>query len=126
MLGRIDAVDPSTLETLSKLGPIATAVAAVVALIVGIFTVTQRGKADRRDQWWKRAQWAFELTLDEDPQRQAVGLRAMQYLAGSKLTGKDEAQLLEAAWVEPLAEFAPDGDTDLEGTGTEATSSAND
>ena len=51
--GTMLRMDPATLDNISKLGPIATALAAVVALIVGIVAVTQKSRADRRDQWWK-------------------------------------------------------------------------
>lgn len=103
---------PTILDELAKLGPIATGSAAVVALIVGLATLWQRNRTDKRDQWWKRAQWALDLTLDEDPIRQAVGLRALQYLANSKLAGRDEAAMLEAAWAEPLADEAGTSDTE--------------
>ena len=49
-------MDPATLDTIAKLGPIATGLAAIVALIVGLVAITQKSRADRRDQWWKRTQ----------------------------------------------------------------------
>lgn len=113
------ATQTSTLDVLSKFGPIATALAALVALIIGVGTIVQRHRADRRDQWWKRAQWAFELTLDEDSGRQLVGMRALTYLAASKLAGRDEAKFLEAAHVGRLVDTGGAGDTGSVERGTD-------
>lgn len=84
------------LETLAQLGPIATGVAATVALVVGVATVRQRDGADQREQWWKRAQWVFDQTWpdgDEGVNRQYV---LLSYLAASDLAGQDEQAMLDA------------------------------
>ena len=57
---------------LSALGPIATGLAALVALIVGTVTIAQRSRADRCDQWWKRAQWAIDAMFDAAEKRRKV------------------------------------------------------
>jgi len=111
MLLLAETAPPSLLDQLAQLGPVATGAAALVALIVGIGTLIQRGRADRREAWWKRAQWALDLAMDPDPARQAVGLRALQYLAVSKLAGADEVRMIEVAWAEPLAEAVGVEDT---------------
>ena len=100
-------MDPSTLDNISKLGPIATALAAVVALIVGIIAVTQKSKADRRDQWWKRAQWAIEQTFKDNPEQQALGFRVLQVLGESKLARNEELQLLESLTTREIENLAP-------------------
>lgn len=107
-------MDPATLDNISKLGPIATALAAVVALIVGIIAVTQKSRADRRDQWWKRAQWAIEQTFEEDnKEQQALGFRVLQVLGESKLASPEELLIFESLTtpaIEPLAPGAQEGD----------------
>ncbi len=92
--------DSSLLHTLSQLGPVATGVAALVALAVGLVTVRQRREADRRDQWWKRAQWALDLVLSpsESEPRAAVGFAVLERLAMSDLARREELLVLEAAW----------------------------
>lgn len=82
---------------LVELGPLATLVVASVALFVGLRTVRQRDRADRRDQWWKRAQWVIDLTLDDDPHRRELGYNAMLLLFDSRLAGPEELELLEVA-----------------------------
>jgi hypothetical protein len=84
----------SILEIAAILGSTITALAAIGALIVGITTIKQRTLSDRREHWWKRARWAFELFLSENELKQEVGISALEYLAGSELTGLDEAKLL--------------------------------
>jgi hypothetical protein len=92
--------DEGLLHTLSLLGPIATGLVALVALTVGLFTVRQRREADRRDQWWKRAQWALDLVLEpsEDEGKATVGFAMLERLADSDLARKEELLILEAAW----------------------------
>lgn len=109
---------PSLLDQAAKLGPVATGIAAVVALVVGIATVVQRSRADRRDQWWKRTQWALEQSTSHDDARAAVGFAVLARLGRSKLAGKEEAQMLEAAWVSVLDEISPPTE---DGTADQAT-----
>lgn len=82
---------------LADLTPLATLVVASVALFVGLRTIRQRDRADRRDQWWKRAQWVIDLTLSEDSHRRDLGYNAMLLLFDSSLAGPEELELLEVA-----------------------------
>lgn len=93
-----------TLDELAKLGPIATAIAATVALIVGVGTVWQKKNADRRDQWWKRTEWALDWALgdgSDDESRSMAGWAAVEYQGRSKLAG-DEEQAFLLACVQPI------------------------
>ena len=85
-----------TLEVIAYLGPLATGVAALVALIIGTVTIWQKYQADRRDHWWKRAKWSLDLTMRGDPIAQQIGLHALEYLGKSELTKYDEAMMLSA------------------------------
>ena len=96
----VSVADTDLLHTLSQLGPVATGLAALVALAVGLVTVLQRREADRRDQWWKRAQWALDLVLSpsESEPRAAVGFAVLERVAASGLARHEELLVLEAAW----------------------------
>jgi hypothetical protein len=85
-----------TLDDLLKLGPVATALAAIVALIVGWITVRQKTNADRRDQWWKRTEFALGWAFgeDSDPARKRVGMSVLVYQGQSILAKRDERQFL--------------------------------
>lgn len=82
------------LGALSLLGPVATGAAAIVALAVGIATVRQRDRADRREQWWRRAEWALGLTLSDDREQMSQGYAVLAFLARSDLATRDEQGLL--------------------------------
>lgn len=82
--------------------PIATLLASALVLIGAALTVAQKRRADLRDQWWKRAQWA--LDLKHDPDRKVMAYSVLEYLAVSRLAGKEEWLLLEAAWQDDLPE----------------------
>ena len=66
-------------------------------VLVAYLTYRQRSRADRRDQWWKRAQWAIDSALnDADPQRRLAGLKVLVQLIGSDLATKEDADLMSA------------------------------
>lgn len=86
-------------------------VAAIVAL-AGVAAATwQKAINDRRDQWWKRAQWAMERLepsgdtpddlLDE---RRAVAIETISYLTESGLAGPDEYAFFDKLADQVLAE----------------------
>ncbi len=64
--------------------PWATFIVAIVALVVGLATVWQKWYTDQRDAWWKRAQWALDLTLGDDEFGQIVGWAAIEQLTVSR------------------------------------------
>lgn len=113
--------DSGALQVVAQLGPIATGSAALVALAVGLATVVQRARVDRREQWWARTQWALDARTDADPRRAAAGEAALSYLSTSDLAGLDEVRLLAAidgATVDSEVETADDGpEEDVHGGG---------
>ncbi|GAB3471798.1 hypothetical protein AB1207_23830 [Kineococcus endophyticus] len=54
----------------------------------------QKDLADRRERWWKRAQWALDLTLDERPGVAATGFNMPTALSQSEWAG-----VHEDAWI---------------------------
>lgn len=69
----------ATLDNVSKMGPLATVAAAVVAGLFGAGAVLQKRATDRRDHWWKRAEWALTASFSDDPERRDAGLAALRY-----------------------------------------------
>jgi hypothetical protein len=106
LLGKASAWPHVTLDDLAKLGPVATAAAAIVALIVGSFTVWQRGNADRRDQWWERTRWALDLAIGDDSKgtnRSEVGMATLTYQLRSRLAKTEETEFLSTCVVSILS-----------------------
>lgn len=99
------ATTPALGDAIGKVGW--TGFGVVSVLLVGVVTVMQRYRADRRDQWWKRAQWALDLTLLKDETSAALGFTVLTYLANSKLAQHDESTMLREAADGALARKGP-------------------
>jgi hypothetical protein len=66
-------------------------------VLVAYLTYRQKTNADKRDQWWKRAQWGIDSALnDADPQRRLAGLKVLVQLIGSNLATPEDADLMSA------------------------------
>jgi hypothetical protein len=86
------AADPDWLRYAAAFAPL---LAAVIAGWIAWRTLAQRREADRRDQWWKRTQWAIGLAMDPDFSRAIVGLVALKHLAASDLCSGEDYELLD-------------------------------
>jgi hypothetical protein len=86
------AADPDWLRYAAAFAPL---LAAVIAGWIAWRTLAQRRQADRRDQWWKRTQWAIDLAMDRDFSRAIVGLVALKHLAASDLCTREDYELLD-------------------------------
>ena len=66
-------------------------------VLVAYLTYRQKSHADKRDQWWKRAQWGIDSALDDaDPQRRLAGIKVLVQLIGSDLATPEDADLMSA------------------------------
>jgi hypothetical protein len=64
-------------------------------VLVAYLTYRQKSQADKRDQWWKRAQWGIDSALDDaDPQRRLAGIKVLVQLIGSNLATPEDADLM--------------------------------
>jgi hypothetical protein len=94
----------------------APVIAAVLAALIAFFTLWQRRRADNRAEWWRRAQWALDASMSDEPKRAEMGQQAINLLGRSKLATPDDGVLLkigtedplEAAYSARLAEAAAD------------------
>jgi len=92
----------------------------LVQLVVGAATVTaafyaaragaratqvstdQSERAARRQEWFRRMQWATDLTLADNPRSVAKGRALLAVLARSELATSDDEALLEALNANPV------------------------
>ena len=66
-------------------------------VLVAYLTYRQKSNADKRDQWWKRAQWGIDSALnDADPKRRLAGIKVLVQLIGSNLATPEDADLMSA------------------------------
>jgi len=70
----------------------------------------QRERAERKSQWWARAQWALDLTLSQDPEARVVGYDMLEALANSEWAEEHEADLIAAATDRALGASADEGE----------------
>lgn len=73
-----------------------------VTLIVGslaaigvIVTWQQKNQADRRSEWWRRTQWAFERTFHEDNVQAELGWKMLNALVSSRLATSDDSDIVQ-------------------------------
>ena len=85
-------------QIVAALAPVAVLVAAAVGAFMAWQTLRQKAIADDRAEWWKRTQWALDNALDQDEDTRALGLAALEVLAGSELARNEEIELLDIAW----------------------------
>lgn len=75
--------------------------AAVVAALLALYGVSRnvrvQREANRKQQWWERARWALDLTLNVDSSTRAVGFEVLDALARSEYADEHEAEVIDAA-----------------------------
>ncbi|QSZ47913.1 hypothetical protein [Arthrobacter sp. D5-1] len=80
-------------------GSYATLAAAIVAFLIGWWTIKQKREADARAEWWRRTQWALEAAADPDNDAMnAYGTGMLDLLARSELASVKDKELLDAVW----------------------------
>ena len=84
-------------QILAALGPLAVLLGALVAGVIGWWTLKQKAESDNRAEWWKRTQWALDAVYSGDKKRGTIGLKVLKVLAESELAGDGELAVLEAA-----------------------------
>lgn len=85
------------------LQPAVTGLAALLVLAGAAVTVRQRHRADRKEQWWVRTQWALELLLTGEQDREVLGLQVLSQQALATAADGEDAQFI-ADVVAPLVD----------------------
>lgn len=76
--------------------------AAVIAALIAVVTLWQRRRADNRAEWWRRAQWALDASMSDEPKRAEMGQQAINLLGRSKLATPEDGALLRIGTEDPL------------------------
>lgn len=84
---------------------VAAVITAAVALLVGVGTVWQKWRSDRRDAWWKRAQWAIDKSLSRRPKVQSIGLLSMEIFSRDRAVTDLDVRVLKLAVQRAKAEL---------------------
>ena len=89
------------------LQPLVTGFSAALVLAAAAATVRQRDRADRKEQWWKRTQWALELVLRPDQDAQVLGLEVLAQQIRAKVADREDAAVV-ADVLQPWVDFYQD------------------
>lgn len=86
------------------LQPLVTGVAAFVVLAGTAFTVRQRYRADRREQWWGRTQWALDLLVSGEQDRVYLALLVLEQQIAVRVVDADDTAFI-AEVVLPITDY---------------------
>lgn len=82
-----------------NLGGVSTVWLSFVGALATLLAARLREKGAKREEWWRRVQWAADLALGEDVPRQTAGLGMLGKLAHSPLaTDADTPTLTRSCW----------------------------
>jgi hypothetical protein len=95
---------PDGWDVLASLGPLAILLAAFIAAFIGWRSMQTQAEANRRAQWWERAEWALDASMSSSMDRRVIGLGVLALLAESSLAGEEEARILQVASNDSLAQ----------------------
>ena len=105
------------------LQPAVTGGGAVLVLLGAGITVRQRYRADRKDQWWTRTQWALDLVVSGDEDSVVLGLQVLAQQAAARTADAEDASFIAEVLTPLVDSYAgPDdtGEADVDDEGTEA------
>lgn len=77
-------------------GSLPTAATGLLALILALSTLSQRTRSDDRAAYYERAQWAINLTLEEDPAKRSAGWMFLEAIAESGWKESDDKSFVES------------------------------
>ena len=92
-------------QSVAGMAPLAALAAASIAAWIAWGSLRQKTGSDNRAEWWRRAEWAFDSILSQEPRRAQVGLQVMTVLAEST-PSREEVEFITVAWSYPLEEAA--------------------
>lgn len=75
---------------------LSAAIAAAAALGGSIITNWWGSRSSKREEWFRRVQWAAAIATSPDPATSAAGLAVPDELATSKLANDDDLAVLQA------------------------------
>ncbi|NVM93529.1 hypothetical protein [Arthrobacter wenxiniae] len=75
--------------------PVISLTGVFVTALVAYLSYRRALDADRRDQWWARAQWAIDAALEPGGGRRLAGLIVLTSLKTSKLATRQDAELFD-------------------------------
>lgn len=73
-----------------------------LAFVGAMLSLAQKARNDRKDAWWKRAQWAMDQAFSPDAGRRETGFLALTILGKNERATGEDKKLLAAATAQAL------------------------
>lgn len=85
---------------------IVAAITAVAALGGNLIVTWRQNRRAGREEWFRRVQWAQQLTVATDEDSKRAGYRVLDQLSRSRLAAEDDLELLEQLARNPVIDAA--------------------
>ncbi|MCI0140664.1 hypothetical protein KNN17_03635 [Arthrobacter bambusae] len=105
LLSAVSSIDVVIQAEAVEWWQVVAALTPLAALLLPVFVVLRLCKSttapaaesERHAEWWSRAEWAMDMALDHNPERQKVGLAVLNQLSSDRLVGKEDAHIVAEA-----------------------------
>lgn len=87
---------PTWVQYVDALGPLLALIAGLTAAAIAYRTYRHRRTQDRKEEWWRRTQWASDHAMSDDELRRTVGITVLAQQAASALADTEDQQVLDA------------------------------
>lgn len=85
--------EPEWWQILAARGPWILLLGFFLVCFIWWLAARQDAKSAERQKLWRRAEWALDASLDEDPKRQRTGHAVLDLLGSRIPAGSDEARI---------------------------------
>ena len=85
------------LDVLVALAPFSTAIVGAIAAAIALFTVSHRRRADSRAEWWRRVEYAVDLTREDDKVGRNTGMQLLVHLLDDRRWDPTDVTMLDEA-----------------------------
>ncbi|MDN6303091.1 MAG: hypothetical protein ACTHV2_07410 [Brachybacterium sp.] len=85
------------LALLAPFAPYATAFAAFVAAMIALSSLSHRRRADSRAEWWRRVEYAMDLTREEGKVGRNTGMQLLTHLLDDRRWDEVDVKMLSEA-----------------------------
>ncbi len=93
---------PIWVEYVSALAPPLAVLAAAVAAAIAFVNYLRQRKADREEKFWRRLEWAIEMSSSEDLVDANMGMSVLGAMATDETLAADDGDLLDVLSEEVL------------------------
>ncbi|WP_010551901.1 hypothetical protein [Brachybacterium paraconglomeratum] len=85
------------LDVLVALAPFSTAIVGAIAAAIALFTLSHRRRADSRAEWWRRVEYALDLTREDDKVGRNTGMQLLVHLLDDRRWDPTDVTMLDEA-----------------------------